>query len=330
MSFKSFTIRFLLARYHKAMTNDSGINGVSQGQRFGLLKVIDPARHIVHPGGSSRRAALCRCDCGNDKLVSLNHLISGRVTSCGCQAANRPRIHVEPGTRAGCFTVLGELRDNAGNRRVLLRCTCGSTTTRSLYSLPKLARITHCGGPGHHLAAPAEPPEPQRHKLVVMPGDRFGLRVVLDTGLRHRGTRAARVRCSCGSEQIVSLSHLVRSRSCGHVRPGNHRHGMGHHPLFHVHKAMMARCYKPGSKDYKNYGARGIEVYRPWHDVRNFVADIEAEIGPRPEGTYDSGWSRYTLDRIDNDGDYRPGNMRWATRLQQVHNRRPLPPRPGQ
>ena len=92
----------------------------------------------------------------------------------------------------------------------------------------------------------------------------------------------------------------------------------------------MARCYKPGSKDYKNYGARGIEVYRPWHDVRNFVADIEAEIGPRPEGTYDSGWSRYTLDRIDNDGDYRPGNMRWATRLQQVHNRRPLPPRPGQ
>ena len=72
---------------------------------------------------------------------------------------------------------------------------------------------------------------------------------------------------------------------------------------------MMARCYREASKDYKNYGARGIRVHKPWHDVRQFVADIEADIGPRPEGRYASGWSRYTLDRIDNDLGYFPGNI---------------------
>jgi hypothetical protein len=80
---------------------------------------------------------------------------------------------------------------------------------------------------------------------------------------------------------------------------------------------MMARCYNPQHRWYQRYGGRGIKVWEPWHDAAVFTADIERELGQRPEGK--------TLDRIDNDGNYEPGNLRWATRSQQMRNRRPFP-----
>ena len=76
----------------------------------------------------------------------------------------------------------------------------------------------------------------------------------------------------------------------------------------------MRRCYNPASKDYRNYGARGIGVCEDWRDVRNFIAWLDSNLGPCPQGK--------SLDRIDNDGNYEPGNLRWATRSEQVRNSR--------
>ena len=86
---------------------------------------------------------------------------------------------------------------------------------------------------------------------------------------------------------------------------------------------MMARCYREDDPHYPWWGGRGIKVCDRWHDVLTFIKDIEASIGPRPEGRYPlTGMHRYTLDRIDNDGDYEPGNVRWATASQQQANTR--------
>lgn len=89
-----------------------------------------------------------------------------------------------------------------------------------------------------------------------------------------------------------------------------YKHGLWNHPLYRTWISMMARCYNPKAKGYDRWGGRGITVCDRWHDVRNFVADM----GERP--------AEHTLDRINNDGDYEPGNCKWSTRLEQSHNTR--------
>jgi hypothetical protein len=77
-------------------------------------------------------------------------------------------------------------------------------------------------------------------------------------------------------------------------------------------ESMRRRCESPVNRMFRHYGGRGIAVCQEWRaSFERFLADV----GPRPgEG--------YSLDRIDTDGDYRPGNVRWADRLTQQRNRR--------
>jgi hypothetical protein len=95
-------------------------------------------------------------------------------------------------------------------------------------------------------------------------------------------------------------------------------------PLYHAWYNMIDRCENPDHLMYPRYGARGIKVRDRWHDFATFVADIDSEIGPRPENP--PGWTSkkpyWTLDRIDNEhGNYEPGGVRWATPKQQLDNR---------
>lgn len=73
---------------------------------------------------------------------------------------------------------------------------------------------------------------------------------------------------------------------------------------------MVARCHDPKADEYKNYGARGIYVCQRWREFPNFYADM----GDPPEGK--------SLERINNDGPYEPGNVRWATAREQLFNTR--------
>lgn len=94
-----------------------------------------------------------------------------------------------------------------------------------------------------------------------------------------------------------------------------HGHGSvrrGHSPAYDSWANMKQRCLNPNNKDYKYYGGRGIEIDPDWLNFEEFLRDM----GERPLG--------FTLDRIDNNWHYEPGNCRWITQAEQNKNRRPF------
>lgn len=85
-------------------------------------------------------------------------------------------------------------------------------------------------------------------------------------------------------------------------------------PFVSIWQGMKQRCHNSSSPKYYRYGARGISVHPPWlDDYPAFETWILENLGPRPEGT--------SLDRIDNDGNYEPGNLQWASAKDQAYNR---------
>lgn len=152
-------------------------------------------------------------------------------------------------------------------------------------------------------------------------GRQFGRLTALEQAPRPPGQRGAlwRCRCDCGAVVVRAASELKRgnTRSCGCLRremigDRQRRHGQLNTPEYHAWKNAKARCHTPSSQAYADYGARGIRMCDRWRDsFETFLRDV----GLRPSPLH-------SLDRIDNEGHYEPGNVRWATLSQQNTNRR--------
>ncbi len=172
-----------------------------------------------------------------------------------------------------------------------------------------------------------------KHVLICKPmrqlnlvNHRFGRWVVL-----HKTTDIQRFnykeavwlcRCDCGTEREVRSRVLLHktqnSRSCGCARtdtmrenPSRLKHGYSKsHRLYPTWKTMRQRCMNPNNKKYPRYGGRGIYVCKRWDNFKKFLIDMG------------KSWKEgLSLDRINNDGPYSPLNCRWATPLEQAHNK---------
>lgn len=159
---------------------------------------------------------------------------------------------------------------------------------------------------------------------IDITGQRFGRWVAIGpVGRNQKGDAVTWLcRCDCGNEATV-IGWMLRNgntKSCGcfhkdRVRELNTTHGMTGTTLHKNWIAMNGRCNHPGNANYEYYGGRGIVVCEEWQ--QSFQAFYEHVI-QLPH----CGEPGYYLDRIDNNGNYTPGNVRWATMSEQLRNTR--------
>lgn len=211
------------------------------GQKFGKLSVIERAEN----NRFGQTQWLCKCECGQEKVISANSLMKGATKTCGLHRKS--------------------------------------------------------------------------NNFLDITGQKFGRLTVVSRG---KNTKTGRARwnclCECGKTKLITTSTLKngRSLSCGCIRSeGNTKrltiHGGADSPEYAIWMGMRQRCSNPSNKEFHNYGGRGIKVCKRWQSFKNFIADM----GQRPS-------KDLSIERINNDKGYSPGNCKWGTTFEQANNTR--------
>jgi hypothetical protein len=161
-----------------------------------------------------------------------------------------------------------------------------------------------------------------------------GVVVLTPAGISAHGKSQWKCKCFCGKEFVALGSELLsgHTMSCGcYSRSGTFVTKHGHRsvtkgsnkqsPIYTLWMNVRARCTNPTHPHYENYGGRGILFNPEWNDFPTFLQDIESTIGPKPPLV--EGYERYwSIDRINNDGNYEKSNIRWANPTEQRLNQR--------
>jgi len=212
-----------------------------------------------------------------------------------------------PGDKFGWWEVLGEVKTDKPGKYYECICACGKIRELQATML-RARRSTKC----------FDCSRKELNDPAPVIGKKFGHWTVLKYVETKNGQRIFKVKCKCGYIRNHKFNELnrkkrtIQCRVCHNraVARNNRKHGMHTTKIYKVWCAMLSRCNNPNATAYKWYGARGIKVCDSWHKFENFYKDMNEQpfIGA-------------TLDRIDNDKDYKKSNCRWVTHQENCQNR---------
>jgi hypothetical protein len=281
----------------------------------------------------------CKAEKSRHEFWALKESRDGLQHSCkeckrawrGCEA-KKPRVDVT-GQRFDSLVVIGYAGKNW-----LCKCDCGRECVRGFTRLTKhKLSVGHSCGKCKNWRKGVP-----KNRRSGLPGDRFAtlklgdisgqklgsIHVVSFSETESQAGPIFTCICSiCNKTREIAYSSLTKNggmKSCGCMR-GGWKMDLPAHLMAEATRlqgtfgGIKGRCLNPSFKQYDDYGGRGITIHKPWLESlpvgKEFVIWVLGNIGPRPsEG--------HQLDRMDNDGNYEPGNLRWATRKENMENRR--------
>lgn len=277
---------------------------IKVGDKFGKWTVIE-----IGVSFQNRIGSKVKCECGFERLIRNRDLRNNNSRQCvRCNVKNRPGKHyIKIGDKFGSWEVIEiDLRKN-GSFASKCKCKCGKVAILRNYMLI-YNRSKSCNSCAHIGISP----------IKIKIGEQFGNWIVLETNISKNTNIYCKCRCKCGVEKLVSNSNLINNKSTGCRRCHKIKYNIRARGLTREYASWSGaqrRCTNYKDSNYDKYGGAGITFHKEWTD------DFESffkYMGKRPKGT--------TLDRHPNpDGNYEPGNCRWATQKEQNANRRNSP-----
>ena len=279
------------------------------GNRYGYLTVIER----VENNSRGNTQWLCKCDCGNEKICLGYDLTHGRTTTCGCaiylKRKPSPKRISLVGEKYGKLTVVSLNEEKTRNGVLFWNCLCecGNKYIARGSNL-KSGKSTHCG------CSRKEYP----NNFIDLTGRKYGSLTALDVYSHSRGRIMWNCVCDCGQRIVVNGESLRTGhrKTCGdrirHKVASRAKLSSTDKRLRTAWRSMLIRC-TPKYHGRKNYFDKGISVCEEWNQQYEKFREWALANG------YDDS---LTIDRIDTNGNYEPGNCRWVSNADQQRNKR--------
>jgi hypothetical protein len=311
------------------------------GARFGMLIILEEVDSLVAPREGmedrgwikNKRMVNCLCDCGNKVIRQYNNLPKmlkiGRVSSCGCYNPNKSKelqydVRVDNMNNKEKKEYIIKLINEGYNNvqvRMVTKCSAGyiSLTRKSIgkgnWVIDNNIKI---GLRSHRLEILSKSNKSSDKNIYVTCKCNCGNIVDVRYYVIKNGTA---ISCGCYKKELareMMLTKLLPNR----IKHEDSKRDSENYYLYQIWMGIKQRCYNPNDKRYNTYGARGIKAYQPWmDDYVMFKKWVLTNLGSKPVTNSKKRGDNYSFDRINNDGNYEPGNLKWSTFKEQANNR---------